>query len=211
MKSWRQYENHLLQGEWHIHTSYTDGEGSIFAYCRRAVDLGIPLLAFTEHVRRSPNYDFHAFLSDIDAAQEDFDLIILSGCEAKILLGGDLDAADAVLSEVDYPVFSFHSFPLDIELRFSSLEAALKNRYVNAWAHPVTSSLGPGMDFPEERLKEIFDLMRTRDVLFELNEKYGDPAEAWMSLAKEMGVSFVRGSDVHFMQDLRSFSSMEGG
>ena len=203
MKVWREHEDHLLQGEWHIHTSYTDGEGSIFAYCQRAVDLGIPLLAFTEHVRRSPNYDFHAFLNDIDAAQEDFDLIILSGCEAKILPGGGLDADEAILGEVDYPVFSFHSFPNDMELRFSSLEAALKNRYVNAWAHPVTSSRGQGMDLPEERLKEIFDLMRTRDVLFELNEKYGDPAEAWTTLARERGVSFVRGSDVHFMQDLR--------
>ena len=202
MKVWRVYEDHLLQGEWHIHTSYTDGEGSIFAYCRMALGLGIPLLAFTEHVRRSPNYDLNAFLSDIDAAQEDFDLIILSGCEAKILPGGELDADDAILGEVDYPVFSFHSFPNDMELRILSLEAALKNRHVNAWAHPATLFLGQTTDFPEERLREIFDLMRRRDVLFELNEKYGDPAEAWMTLARESGVSFVRGSDVHFMQDL---------
>jgi putative hydrolase len=202
MKVWREHEDHLLLGEWHIHTSYTDGEGSIFAYCQKAVDLGIPLLAFTEHVRRSPNYDFHAFLRDIDAAQEDFDLIILSGCEAKILPGGELDADDALLGEVDYPVFSFHSFPNDMELRLSSLEAALKNRYVNAWAHPVTSQ---GMDFPEDRLREIFDLMRNRDVLFELNEKYGDPAEDRMTLARGRGVSFVRGSDVHFVEDLKKW------
>jgi DNA polymerase (family 10)/putative hydrolase len=85
MKTWKKYVDYLLEGEWHIHTNYTDGKNTVFEYCEKAVEIGIPLLAFTEHVRKELTYDFNQFLNEIEEAREEFDLIILSGCEAKVL------------------------------------------------------------------------------------------------------------------------------
>ena len=68
MKVYEKYTNYLLKGEWHIHTSWTDGNNTIFDYCEKAIQEGIPLVAFTEHVSKSPDYDFRLFLNEIEKA-----------------------------------------------------------------------------------------------------------------------------------------------
>jgi len=201
MKSWKRYTDYLSSAEWHIHTKYSDGRDDIKDYCQRAVEIGIPLVAFTEHVRRNLSYNFSSFLKDIEAAREEFDLIILSGCEAKVLPSGELDVDDVVLRAVDYPIFSFHSFPDDLELYVKCLKSALMNPYVNAWAHPGTLS-GQKIDLPARSLAEVFILMKEREVLLEINRKYDLPKERWVKMAKRYGVKTVKGSDAHCIEDL---------
>lgn len=201
MKTWRKYLDYLSVAEWHIHTSYSDGRDGISDYCRRAVEIGIPLVAFTEHVRRNLSFDFKLFLEDIEAAREQHDLIILSGCEAKVLPSGELDADESVLRAVDYPIFSFHSFPSDLELYAKCLKKVLKNSHVNAWAHPGTLAQEK-IDLPDSELEEIFLLMEDRDVLLEINRKYGLPKERWLKMAEDFGVKTVKGSDVHRIEEL---------
>lgn len=201
MKFWRRYTDYLSNAQWHIHTKYSDGKDDISDYCQRAMEIGIPLLAFTEHVRKDLDYNFDSFLEDIEAARGEFDLIILSGCEAKVLPSGELDVDDLVLREVDYPIFSFHSFPDDLGLYVKCLKSALKNPYANAWAHPGTLS-GQKIDLPDSELAEIFRLMKEREVLLEINRKYDLPKERWVRMAKGYGVRTVKGSDVHRIEDL---------
>lgn len=201
MKNWMKYIDHLSSSEWHIHTNYSDGRDDISDYCQRAVEIGLPLVAFTEHVRRNLSYDFNSFLQDIESARDEFEIIILSGCEAKVLPSGELDVDEHILKAVDYPIFSFHSFPEDLELYVKCLKGALKNPYVNAWAHPGTLSYKK-IDLPESELAEIFSLMKEREVLLEINRKYDLPKERWVRMAKEYGVKTVKGSDVHQIVDL---------
>ena len=201
MKSWKRYIDYLSSAQWHIHTKYSDGKDDILDYCQRASEIGIPLLAFTEHVRKDLSYDFNSFLEDIEAAKGEFDLIILSGCEAKVLPSGELDIDEQILRAVDYPVFSFHSFPDDLGLYVKCLKSALNNPYVNAWAHPGTLS-GQKIDLPESVLPGIFRLMKEKEVLLEINRKYDLPKERWVKMAKRYGVRTVKGSDVHCIEDL---------
>ena len=203
MKTWRKYEEYLLTGEWHVHTNYTDGQNSVFEICERARELGIPLLAFTEHVRRDLTYDFNEFLSDIERAREEFpELIILSGIEAKVLPDGSLDVEDEIIKQVDYPIFAFHSFPRNRELYVGCLKKAIKNKYVNAWAHPGLFLQRTGFSLTVDELEEIFNLMRKHDVLLEINRRYCLPEKEWMNLAMQMGVRMVRGDDVHSIGEL---------
>lgn len=202
MKTWKKYIDYLLEGEWHIHTNYTDGKNTVFEYCEKAVAMDIPLLAFTEHVRKNLNYDFNNFLSDIERAREEFNLIILSGCEAKVLPNGELDVEKWILKEVDYPIFAFHSFPKDIDLYIESLKRVLKNRYVNTWAHPGAFLTKQGFELPEKELIKIFKLMGKQDLLLEINRKYGVPSEKWIRMARKYNVRLVKGSDVHYIEEL---------
>jgi len=198
MKTWRKYEEYLLTGEWHVHTNYTDGRNSVFEICERAKELGIPLLAFTEHVRRKLTYDFNEFLSDIERAREEFpELIILSGIEAKVLPDGSLDVEDEIIKQVDYPIFAFHSFPRNRELYVECLKKAIKNRYVNAWAHPGLFLRRMEVSLTVDELREIFKLMKEHDVLLEINRRYKLPEKEWVNLAGHMGIRMVRGDDVH--------------
>lgn len=201
MKTWKKYAGCLMEGEWHVHTSYTDGSNTVAEYCRAALEKGIPLLAFTEHVRKKTDYDFDRFLRDIHEARKSFDLIILSGCEAKVLPGGELDVDQQLLKEVDYPVFAFHSFPDDPRLYLESLEVVLRNQYINTWAHPGPPS-GWDSDLSDKELFRIFQLMKNEHVLLEINRKHLSPPPHWLSLADNCNIIKVRGSDIHCVDDL---------
>jgi len=202
MKVWGEYTNYLSSGEWHIHTNHTDGRNSVTEYCQKAVKEGIPLLAFTEHVRRNLDYDFRDFLSEVEQVRAKFDLIILSGCEAKVLPDSELDVEEWILQEVDYPVFAFHSFPNDISKYLKSVEAVLSNKYVSAWAHPGLLATKYGLNMSDKELMEIFELMNQNDVLLEVNSKYGMPPQKWLDLAKNLDVKLVRGGDIHSLKDM---------
>ena len=204
MKSWKKYSDLLLTGEWHLHTTYTDGKSSVDEYCAKAVELGLPLLAFTEHVPKSMTYDYSKLLADIDAAREKYDsLIILTGCEAKVLPDGTLDVSDDILYTVDYPIFAYHSFPIDQKLIIETIYSVINNYPVNAWAHPGYFLKKTDLTIPEEELMNIFLDLKKRDVLLELNNKYLLPDIKWVSLAQKLNVTTVRGSDCHTHHNLQ--------
>lgn len=139
MKVWQMHRRHALTGAWHVHTNYTDGEHSVAEMAERAVELGLPLIAFTEHVRRKLDYDFGQFYQDVLAARNrhrKHGLIVLTGCEAKILPGGELDAPPNVLLNVDHVVASFHRFDGDSADWAVALWRAIENPLVGAWGHP---------------------------------------------------------------------------
>ena len=205
MKSWQIYRSFLRTGEWHVHTAYTDGENSVFECCEIAEKKRIPLIAFTEHVRRELDYDFDSFLCDIDNARRKFNLIILSGCEAKILPTGMLDVDDDVLAQVDYPIFGFHAFPLDPNLYCECLVNVLQTYPVNAWAHPGAFLVKNNIHLPEKDLEKIFEVMSENAVALELNSKYKVPLPEWIDIAKLYNIPFIRGSDIHRTMDITEY------
>ena len=202
MKIWKKYKEYLLTGEWHVHTNYTDGKNTVFEICEWASRKGIPLVAFTEHVRRQLSYDFDQFLEDIEKARAEFpELIILGGVEAKVLPNCTLDVSDKIIEKVEYPIFAFHSFPRDIELYLKCLKTVIKNEYINAWAHPGLFLKRNGFEVSREDLIEIFKLMRDHEVLLEVNWRYNLPEKYWRVLASKMGVQLVNGGDIHSIND----------
>jgi len=203
VKVWKKYEEYLMKGEWHVHTNYTDGRNSVDELCKKAQNIGIPLIAFTEHVRKDLKYDFSSFLNDIDRAKEEYELILLSGCEAKVLPNGELDVNPDILKEVEYPIFAFHAFPKSLDIYLDSLKQVLKNKYVCTWAHPGAFLKKEGLELPEKELKTIFTLMNKKDILLEINKKYEVPKKKWKEIANEHNVQFVRGNDIHSKYKLK--------
>ncbi len=203
MKIWKKYQKYLLNGEWHVHTTYTDGENTVLEICEKASSLNIPLIAFTEHVRKKLTYDFQKFLRDIELAKEKFpNLIVLSGVEAKVLPSGELDVDSNILEQVDYAIFAFHSFPKNKSLYFETLIKVIRNKHVNAWAHPGLFLLRKNIFLSENELSLLFRMMSKYDVLLEINKKYELPKKSWIELAKQKGVKLVRGSDIHSIYEL---------
>lgn len=197
MKTWQNYEEFLLEGEWHIHTSYTDGKNTVDDYCQKATKLKLPLIAFTEHVRYDIDYDFNELLKEINDARLKYDLIILSGIEAKVLPGGKLDVRRDILHEVDYSILAVHSFPVDLDLYLQSLEKALKNEYINAWAHPGSFLKRKNLKLSNDQLRELLHICKDHKVLLETNKRYGTPFHRWRTTSKEFDIKYVKGSNVH--------------
>jgi putative hydrolase len=160
------------------------------------------LIAITEHVRKDPDFDMNRLLDDIDIARNEYPgITVLSGVEAKVLSDGSLDVDENILKAVDHPIFAFHRFPPDIGLYIECLERAIKNQYVNAWAHPGWFLQKNNLAIDMAILDEVFGMMSRHDVLLELNGKYGLPQKSWINKAAEMGVGLVRGDDIHALQD----------
>jgi DNA polymerase (family 10)/putative hydrolase len=204
MKTWEKYRKYLMKGEWHVHTNYTDGNNTIFEYCQKAVQHNIPLIVFTEHVRKKLDYDFGSFLREIEKTREMFpELIILSGLEAKVLETGELDVEEKLLKKVDYPIFAYHTFPASKNIYLETIQKVIKNRYVNTWCHPGLFLVKNHIKIKEEELIKILENMKTHRVLLELNKKYNLPDASWIKKAKEKKVLLVNGGDIHSIIDLK--------
>jgi DNA polymerase (family 10)/putative hydrolase len=172
--------------------------------CQKAIELGVPLLAFTEHVRRELDYDFDALVADIELARKAYagKLMILTGCEAKVLPGGELDAQPSLLARVDYAIFSFHAFPTDARLYASSVKVAIQNPHVNAWGHPgLFFKKHPELSLEVNELEEIFELMHAHSVLLEVNGRYKLPPEAWLRIYEKHGLPLANAGDLHSVDD----------
>lgn len=195
------YREYLFSGEWHIHTNFTDGKNSILEYAEKAVELRVPLVAFTEHVRKKLNYDFSQFLNEIDLARKEFpSLIILSGCEAKVLPDRSLDCDDAILEKVDYKTFGFHFFCENITEYFLALRNILANYDMDAWVHPgLFFKRNGNFLIPYTELDNIFKLMKATNTSLEMNLKYKLPNKDWIGRYKKETNNghVVFGGDVH--------------
>lgn len=206
MNVWNKYRDYFFSGEWHIHTSFTDGKNTIYDYAETANELQIPLLAFTEHVRKNLDYNYDDFLKEISFAKKKFPhIILLSGIEAKVLPDGGLDCPEGVLEKADYKLFTFHSFPENLEVYFSSVKNVIRNYNVDAWAHPgLFFKKYKNLELSDAQLNEIFELMIKHNILLEFNFKYNLPKTDWINKYFKIsnGKNFIIGSDAHSVDDL---------
>lgn len=210
LKRFWEAEERLLPGDWHLHTSYTDGADTVDAYCRRAVSQGLKLLAFTEHVRKNLDYSYPDLLSDITRAREEFNLKLLAGCEARVLdTDGTLDVAEEVIKQCDIVTAVFHSFTkTDKESYLQALKAMLKNPYVHIWGHPTLFTRLNHIHLEEAEMNSIIELCIENQVLIERNLKYRLPDEDFIKLAINGGAQFVIGSDAHSASELPTLATL---
>lgn len=211
MKRWHNYEQHLLEGDWHVHTKYTDGKNTVFEYCEQAERNGLGLIAFTEHVRRNLDYNFDDFLADIYAAKDKFDLDVLAGCEAKVLdCEGTLDVLDDVLKECEIVLGAFHRFePVEKDAYLMALKSMLSNPDVDIWAHPTLFAKRNKFTLSVEDIHSILDWSSEYNVLIEKNMKYNVPDKKFIKLASNIGCKFVNGSDAHRLNELLNLKKIK--
>jgi putative hydrolase len=204
-KRWKKYQAFLGLGDWHVHSRWSnDAQGSIADYCHQARTNGLRLIAFTEHVRRKIEFDYGQFSADVDAARQAFpDLIILKGCEAKVLnVAGEIDAPDHVLAQCDVVIGSFHSFA-DPSQYVPALRNMLRNPIVDIWGHPTLYCVKHGITLDAPTLEGLVNLCIEHEVLIEFNHKYDLPPAAMREIATRRHAKHVFSSDAHRVEELR--------
>lgn len=192
-------------GDFHVHTSYVDGAGTVAEYCQRAIQNGLKVIAFTEHVRRNLTYNFDDFLSDVFQAKSEFrDIKILSGCEAKVLnTDGELDVATEVVERCDLVIGVFHSFNhKDKESYLLALKAMLRNPVVSIWGHPTLFPNKNHLKLEDTEIESAIDICVRENILIERNLRYGIPDARFITLALKRGAKFVISSDAHNLDEL---------
>lgn len=191
--------------DYHIHCSYNDHSApdlTVPNVVRRAEQLGLQTVAFTEHVRKTSEW-IPSYLDEIARVSDGARGVkVIPGFEAKILRDGSIDCPDRYAEEY-FVVASFHTRYGDKQVWMNALKTAISNPDVDVIGH-----LAPEDSFKVEadEIAELGRMLTDSGKKVELNAKYHRPPPQWIQAFRDSGVKFHLGSDAHRLQEVGDFS-----
>ncbi len=104
-----------LTGDFHTHTNYTHGTGTVEEMIAQADNIRLEALAITDHSYKGANHikagDLQKMRADIDRVKDKYNVKVLLGIEANLMSrSGDVDITDEELEGLDLVVLGFHRF-----------------------------------------------------------------------------------------------------
>jgi len=200
-----------IQGDLHMHTSWSDGKYSIEEMVEASRSRGYRYVAITDH---SKSLGVAGGLSDDDllrhtdevhaVAARHADIRVLAGTEVDIRLDGTLDYPDEMLEKLDFVVASVRSgFKQDRAALTSRVVKAMQNPYVRVIGHPTGRLLGDRDPYDLDFDEIMREAARTRTCL-EVNANFHrlDLSDMLCRKAREVGVHLIINTDSHNYDDL---------
>src|SRR5216684_2182459 len=195
-----------IRGDLQMHTSATDGKGTIEDMAHAARALGYQYIAITDHSKRvtmALGLDakrLRAQWKAIDAWNATSrGLTILKSIELDILENGRLDLPDDVLAEADYVVATIHYGINQSEKELTRrLVGAAEHAWVDAIGHPTGRLVGKREPYPAD-FDALSRACAAAGCLLELNghPERMDLPDTLAAAAKRHGARFVLSTDSH--------------
>jgi histidinol phosphatase-like PHP family hydrolase len=198
-----------IKGDFHMHTNWSDGLGSIEEMAETAYRLGLQYIVIGDH---SPSARVAKGL-DIQRYREQWKVIerlnsyynkkgfyILRGCEVDILPDGSLDLPNEFLEEFDFVVASIHTrFGQDNTYR---ILRAIENPFVNLIGHPTGKAYGSREGYPLN-MEQIINLAKETGTALELNTFRADLSPEMVRKCVEKGALVAIVTDAHAPSHIR--------
>lgn len=206
-----------LKGDLQMHSTYSDGGGTIAEMADAAGALGHEYISITDHskgLKIAGGIDEEVLArqgAEIDAVNDALaahgsKLRVLRSIEVNLDPQGEVDMDDAALDALDVVVGSFHSKLRVKDDQTERYVAALRNRHVNVLGHPrgrvYNFRLGLTADWPR-----VFDEAAATDTAVEINS-YADRQDLnrdLLKVAAASGCRFSIGTDSHAPAQLANF------
>jgi len=195
-----------IKGEFHVHSTWSDGRNTIAEMVEAACKRGYQYLAISDH---SPRLRVAGGVSPEDLKKKKLEIDklnakmknfrILFGTEVEIDTDGNLDYNSKILSEFDIVIAAIHSgFEQGREQLTKRLVNACRNKHVNIIAHPTGVHIGK-RDPYDINFKEVCQAAVDHNVFLEINSFpiRLDLNSANVYFAKKQGVKFVINTDAH--------------
>jgi DNA polymerase (family X) len=197
---------HDLQGVLHVHTTWSDGVGSVEDMVAEAEQLGYRFVGISDHSQAahyanglSPER-LRAQRVEVEAARAAHPSVtVLHGIECDIMGDGSLDLPDDCLAELDFVIASVHT-------ELSMERERMTARLVRAVSHPLVRVLGhPTNRRLLEREPSAFDwepvleAARKNDVAIEVNGQPQRLDADWVHIrrVRAKGVKLCINPDAH--------------
>lgn len=229
----------LARANLHTHSIFSGcakREMDILSMVRRADELGLEVLAVTDHFHSDTGDE--RFLAYIDSIKK---TVAESGCKVKVLFGAELSAIGAGVrleapetnAAIDYRLYStnhFHCpywtqpeektargyalYMLDIvrELAHSGFADAIAHPFVGNYIHAVEDRHSVSAAITDNELGDILSVLRDTGVAYEINYRaalgFPEFSRRWWKIGKEVGVTFTIGTDAHTLADLDTVSRL---
>lgn len=195
-----------IKGDLHVHTTLSDGRGSLEEMVAAAKERGIKYLAITDH-SASHGFGDHVTPSQLKkqiARVRELDkkikgIKILAGSEVNVLADGTLDYEDDLLSELDWVIACVHSgFRMDRNQMTERIISAFNSPYVDAFAHP-TGRLLLERDPYEVDLGRVIESAAETKTMLEINAnpRRRDLTNRFAREAASTGAPIVINTDAH--------------
>ena len=213
----------MFLGDYHTHTTYSDGKGSVAENALAAKRRGLKEIAVTDHgfhVLPRGGKKFLDTKAECREAERLTGIRVLAGVEADVVSpDGTIDLPEALLPEVECLVVGFHKFapPKGLSAFFKMyfvtyfnglLPTGKKARARNTHAliaamdrYPVKilAHLGHSL---RVNVAEVAKACAERGVLIELNAKHLRALKGHGRALAESGARFVLCSDAHKPEDV---------
>ena len=200
-----------VKGDFHIHSTWSDGSDSIEDISRVAQNMGHSFVCIADH---SQSLKIANGLSE-ERVNKKIDEIrklnkklsnfkIFCGTECDIKSDGSLDYSDRILKKFDAVHIGIHSaFKMDGKEMTKRITRGMENKYVHFLAHPTGRLIGR-RDPYEVDIEQIVDTARDTGTFLEINAFPDrlDLNDINAKFAKERGVKFVIGTDSHSIANL---------
>lgn len=195
-----------LQGVFHVHTHFSDGEATVRDMALKAKAMGYRYIGISDHSEAA--FYAHGLTRDRIAEQqaeirqlnEELDgITILSGIEADILADGSLDYDDETLASFDFVIGSVHSrFSQDREAMTARLVKALSNPHLTMLGH-MTGRLLLSREPYDFDLEAVLAAAAEHGKIIELNANPHRLDIDWRDLARarELGIPISINPDAH--------------
>ncbi|KXZ40462.1 putative hydrolase [Alkalithermobacter thermoalcaliphilus JW-YL-7 = DSM 7308] len=214
--------------DYHTHTIYSHGKGTIEDNVKAAIDKGLKTIGISDHGYKHLGFgvkykDIPKMRKEIDALREKYPQInILMGIEANILDDeGNIDVDEKTLKYFDYIMAGYHfgSMPtrilrgsfyhilnfmgplkkLSLDYNTKAVINAMKRHNIFIITHPGAKAM--------INLKEVAKVAKETDTALEINSHHGHLTVDELLLIKDTKVKFAIGSDAHTPEDVGKFTS----
>ena len=208
-----------IKGDFHSHSSWSDGSYSIGDMAKAAISLGREYLVMTDHTGvlkiaggLEPN-DFKKQWREIDALNKQFsknDFMILKGCEVNIMDDGKPDLPDSVLKKMDVVVGSVHhGFKNSSQKMTKRIAAAMHNPNIDIIGHFSGRIINKREPYQYD-FDELLDVAKQTRTVIEINSFPDrlDLKDSDIREAIKRGVKLCISTDAHAIAHL---SNMQYG
>ena len=210
-----------ITADYHSHTTYSHGKGSIADNARVASEKGLDFLAITDHAVRHPfigvsRKKYDTMRADMDEVQKNYpDLKLLLGVEANILgIDGDIDVTPEDSDRLDILIAGYHLTSLPYKVRdffkitcsaiarycFKPTKAQIARQtkmYVNAVKkNKIDIVTHPGFRLDVD-YKELGKVCADYGTYVELSSRHCTPDEKGLEELLLTDCQFVLDSDAH--------------
>jgi putative hydrolase len=201
-----------LDEDFHVHSTFSDGESSLAQNVRAAQQRALRTLCLVDHVRRDTEW-LPEFTAAVAPFRKQQGPRVLAGVEAKILdSSGRLDLPPG-LDGIDLVLIADHQFPGDdgpvhptqalaAITRGGMTTAEAIERLCEATANAVRAMV------PEPLLAELARRVALAGAMVEINEKWACPSPRTVAAMARAGVRLVAGSDSHHCRDVGVYHSV---
>ena len=203
-----------IQSDLHMHTTWSDGKGTILEMAQAAQANGLSYIVITDHsyslgIANGLTVErLQQQAQEIKVANQTIgpQFQIWHGTEMEIRADGTLDFADDVLAELDFVIAAVHTAQSQPREQVTQrLLNAIHNPHVDMIAHPTGRLIGR-RDGADVDMEALFQAAAATHTILEINASpYRlDLKDTYVRRALDIGVKIAINTDAHNIEQLNN-------